>query len=68
MQILGSYSEEGNVEGLNFINGNVKKIASDNYFKSPHMGWNKVNTDNNILFKDIENMTRFYFLSFLSFL
>ena len=61
MQILGSYSEEGNVEGLNFINGNVKKIASDNYFKSPHMGWNKVNTDNNILFKDIENMTRFYF-------
>lgn len=25
------------------------------------MGWNKVNTENNDLFKDIENMTRFYF-------
>ena len=25
------------------------------------MGWNKVDTKNNELFKDIENMTRFYF-------
>ena len=61
MQVLGSYSEEGNVEGLNFVNGIVKKIESDKFFKVPHMGWNKVNTQNNDLFKDIENMTRFYF-------
>ena len=61
MQVLGSYSEEGNIEGLNFVNGTVKKIESDKYFKVPHMGWNKVNTENNDLFKDIENMTRFYF-------
>ena len=61
MQVLGSYSEEGNVEGLNFVNGIVKKIESDKFFKVPHMGWNKVNTHNNDLFKDIENMTRFYF-------
>ena len=39
----------------------VKKIESDKVFKVPHMGWNKVNTKNNDLFRDIENMTRFYF-------
>jgi len=61
MQVLGNYSEEGNVEGLNFVNGTVKKIESDKYFKVPHMGWNKVNTKNNDLFKDIKDMTRFYF-------
>ena len=61
MQILGTYSEEGDIAGLNFVNGIVKKIESDKYFKVPHMGWNKVNTSNNDLFKEIENMTRFYF-------
>lgn len=61
MQVLGSYSEEGNVKGLNFVNGTVKKIKSDKYFKVPHMGWNKVDTKNNDLFKDIKDMTRFYF-------
>ena len=61
MQVLGSFSEEGDAEGLNFVNGVVKKIESDKFFKVPHMGWNKVNTRNNDLFKDIENMTRFYF-------
>ncbi len=61
MQVLGSYSEEGDAEGLNFVNGIVKKIESDKVFKVPHMGWNKVNTKNNDLFRDIENMTRFYF-------
>ena len=61
MQVLGSYSEEGNIEGLNFINGEIKKIISDKYFKVPHMGWNKVDTKNNNLFKGIKNMTRFYF-------
>ena len=61
MQILGKYSEEGDIAGLNFVNGIVKKIEYDKYFKVPHMGWNKVNTSNNNLFKEIENMTRFYF-------
>ena len=61
MQILGSYSEEGNVEGLNFVNGIIKKIETDKYFKVPHMGWNKVKTQKNDLFYGIENLTRFYF-------
>ena len=61
MQVLATYSEEGNVEGLNFVNGMVKKIVSDKFFRVPHMGWNKVSTKNNNLFKDIENNSRFYF-------
>ena len=61
MQVLATYSEEGNVEGLNFVNGIVKKIISDKFFKVPHMGWNKVSTKNNNLFNDIENNSRFYF-------
>ena len=32
MQVLGSYSEEGNIEGLNFINGEIK-IISDKFLK-----------------------------------
>ena len=61
MQILGTYSEEGNIEGLNFIDGNVKKIHGNKYFRVPHMGWNKVKTENNLLFNKIKNNTRFYF-------
>ena len=61
MQVLATYSEEGNAEGLNFVDGIVKKIVSDKFFKVPHMGWNKVSTKNNNLFKDIENNSRFYF-------
>ena len=61
MQVLGSYSEEGNVQGLNFVDGKVKKILGDKNYRVPHMGWNKVNTENNLLFKNIPNYTRFYF-------
>ena len=61
MQVLGTYSEEGNAEGLNFIKGVIKKILYDKNYKVPHMGWNKVHTNDNPLFKNIKNMTRFYF-------
>ena len=33
MQVLGSYSEEGDVEGLNFVNGIVKKIDLISFLK-----------------------------------
>lgn len=61
MQSFASYSEESDTEGLNFIKGKVRKIDNDQYFRAPHMGWNKVNTLNNDLFKGIDNFTRFYF-------
>ena len=61
MQILGTHSEEGNADGLNFIKGFIKKIPSNQTLKVPHMGWNKIDTSNNNLFNNIKNYTRFYF-------
>jgi len=61
MQILGSYSEEGNCEGLNIIPGKVKKLPSRICKIIPHMGWNKVDIINKLLTNGIENSTRFYF-------
>ncbi len=61
MQSFATYSEESNSPGLNFIKGTVKKIDFDKYYRSPHMGWNKVDTQKNKLFKNIKNNTRFYF-------
>lgn len=61
MQILGTYSEEGNCEGLNIIPGIVKKFPSKICKIIPHMGWNRVEIINNLLTDGIENYTRFYF-------
>ena len=61
MQVFASFSEEENTNGLNLINGVVRKIKNDKFFRVPHMGWNKVNTENNLIFKEIKNFTRFYF-------
>jgi glutamine amidotransferase len=65
MQLLASHSEEGNVEGLNIIPGNVKRFIPLDNLKIPHMGWNmvKYKTDN-ILFKGFEEFEepRFYFV------
>ena len=61
MQVMGAYSEEGETEGLNFVNGRIKKINSDTSYRVPHMGWNKVETSKNLLFRGILNHSRFYF-------
>ena len=61
MQVMGAYSEEGETEGLNFLNGRIKKINSDTSYRVPHMGWNKVETSKNLLFRGILNHSRFYF-------
>ena len=61
MQILGTHSEEGDVDGLNIIKGFIKKIPNNKTLKVPHMGWNKIDTSNNNLFNNIKNYTRFYF-------
>lgn len=44
LQLLFSRSEEfENTNGLNIINGDVKKlISNNNKFITPHLGWNKV--------------------------
>ena len=62
MQLFTSHSEEGDVEGLNWIP--AKTIAFDlKQHKVPHMGWNSIaeNQDNE-LFKGVEADDTFYFV------
>jgi glutamine amidotransferase len=42
MQLLSTYSEEGNAHGLNLIPGQVKHFNLPKEYKIPHMGWNMV--------------------------
>ena len=65
MQLFAEYSEEGFVNGLGWIPGQVKRMmpASPEFFKIPQMGWNTVQIKkeselNNGLLKDDE----FYFV------
>ncbi|MHC1704726.1 MAG: imidazole glycerol phosphate synthase subunit HisH [Tenuifilaceae bacterium] len=60
MQLLGTYSEEGETEGLGICDFGVNKfnIAS----KCPHMGWNTVSANESLLFNKIPNNDWFYFV------
>lgn len=64
MQLMTKYSEEGNVNGLGWIDAEVKKFCfADPKLKVPHMGWNQVNLVNDSnLFKGFETFDeiRFY--------
>ena len=68
MQILSDKSEEGNLKGLGWIPGEVKKIDKcklkvlDLYL--PHMGWNSLNSNfkEHPLLKNINLKKGFYFL------
>jgi glutamine amidotransferase len=60
MQLLFRKSEEGIGEGLAFFEG--ENVRLPGYVKVPHMGWNTVqDTAPNILLKDLENESYFYF-------
>ncbi len=63
MQVLASFGfENGKHEGLNFIEGEIKKITCNKNLKVPHMGWNdiSINSDS-VLIKSIKDKTHFYF-------
>ena len=66
MQMLAKRSEEGTLEGLGWIEGEVKKFtrtAPSERAYLPHMGWNDVEPRcQECLFKDIGATGRFYFL------
>lgn len=66
LQMLASSSEEGNLPGLGWIEGEVKKFDVTKLIQStrlPHMGWNNVNpVGNSKLFHDLTSDSRFYFL------
>ena len=64
MQLLGRYSDEAsNVQGLNWIPGNVKKINRIQV-RLPHMGFNEVkpSAQGSELFKGMEDGSDFYFV------
>lgn len=65
MHILGNSSEEGKLEGLGLIAGQVKQLdAKSHEVALPHMGWNQVKSAEAgaQLFEGIEQGAEFYFL------
>lgn len=62
MQLLGmSSTEDGDNEGLKFINGEVKKFENMG-LKVPHVGLNQVKiSGNGILYSDLPALADFYF-------
>ena len=66
LQVMGYGSDEGDLPGLGWIPGQVKKfdeIKIELKPKLPHMGWNVINdTRNHNLFKGIDNDFGFYFV------
>lgn len=67
MQMLGCSSDEGKEKGLGWIEANIKIFDTSNIMhatKLPHMGWNtiEIKSNNELLFKNLNNKDRFYFL------
>lgn len=67
MQLLTNSSEEGNLEGLGWIDAKTLSFKNriDKQYKIPHMGWNVVNQSNkSLLTNGFEEFieSRFYFV------
>jgi imidazole glycerol-phosphate synthase subunit HisH len=66
MQMLAGSSEEGNLPGLGWLDGEVKKFTPSslsNSMRLPHMGWNNVQPlKSNGLLQGLDLDARFYFL------
>ena len=62
-QMMTMHSEEGDVEGLQWVDANTVRFKNEqlNGLKVPHMGWSDIIIkDNNPLFKDLPAEPRFY--------
>tara|TARA_Y100001935_G_C17289382_1_gene502352 strand:- start:730 stop:1344 length:615 start_codon:yes stop_codon:yes gene_type:complete len=64
MQIMFNRSEEGQLEGLKWIDGDIRKFQfEDKKLKVPHMGWNFVSPKkDDVLFQSSSERQRFYFV------
>lgn len=66
MQLLAQSSEEGNAQGLGWIDGAVHRFDHASFRQTthlPHMGWNTVEPrPNAALFEDVDLTTGYYFL------
>jgi glutamine amidotransferase len=64
MQLMANHSEEGNQNGMGWIDAQVCKFSPQNpkHFKVPHIGWNELMFQkNSVLTKNIEEKD-FYFV------
>lgn len=62
MQLLFLDSlENGYRKGLGFIEGNVVRFNDCEGYRIPHVGWNNVNFNNDIIFSNIPQNNDFYF-------
>ncbi len=59
-QLLCSFSEEGNVEGMGIFDAKVKKFPTLDIV--PHMGWNNIQNPSGSLFNKITPEDNFYFV------
>lgn len=66
MQMMANGSDEGDLEGLKWIDATVKKFDEskiNQITRLPHMGWNDVKPVKDVgLFKGLEENSIFYFL------
>jgi glutamine amidotransferase len=64
MQLLTSFSEEGNCEGLNFVDAETLRFPPGNaLLKIPHMGWNEIIPEKaSPLLQGIEKESFMYFV------
>jgi len=63
MQLLTSYSEEGDSNLLNLFPIKTLKFANSTEYKVPHTGWNRVYPEKeNPLFENIPDGSHFYFV------
>ena len=66
MQLLGKGSEEGELEGLGWLDAETVRFkfdGEDSRLKIPHMGWNRVDIKNyETIFKDMYPKARYYFV------
>jgi glutamine amidotransferase len=66
MQMLARRSDEGTMNGLGWVDGEVRRFDTSKFSAKthlPHMGWNNVQPSRaSRLFKDLEANARFYFL------
>lgn len=66
MQILGNKSDEGQLHGLGYIDGEIKKFDTNMFTHKPHLphlGWNSISIEqSHQIFRDIDVDKGFYFL------
>jgi imidazole glycerol-phosphate synthase subunit HisH len=65
MQLFARHSEEGDAEGLGWIDAHVRRFAIDDTrrFKVPHMGWNGVRVARSSpMLEGVTAQTEFYFV------